>query len=447
MQQNSGGRVSNEEIGNIWFPFTPTEDLQNYKPLKIARGKGVWLYDSAGNRYLDGTSSWWTSLLGHCHPEITRAVQKQAEELEHVIMAGAVSPVTLEVSRRLAALVPDPLNRVFFTDNGSTAVEVALKIALQHFAQLGEKRTEFIALGGGYHGDTLGAVAIGSIEDYHGVFHRTFKKCHATLDPDCFRCPLKLKPESCEGACMQSLETLLEQREGRVAAVIFEPMVQGAAGFRMYPPSVLHKIDSLCKRYGVLSIADEVFTGFGRTGKLFACQHAPIVPDILCLAKGLTGGFLPLAATVVSEEMYAHFTGRKNTLYHGHSFTGSPMASSAAAATLRIISEQNVPYCFADTMSYFQKQCQSLQQCPGVAQVRTLGMIAALELAQGDGTAFDPARRLGFNICQYAVTRGLFIRPLGDVLYLLPPLIIEPEEIDFMVATTREAISRYVTAA
>ena len=335
--------LSRDTFNHLWFPFTCSKDTVDFPPKIIVRGEGVHLFDSDGRRYLDATGSWWVSILGHCHPRISAAVKHQVDELEHVMMAGFVSEPALELSHRLAEILPVELPRIFYSDDGSTAVEVAMKIALQYSAlSRPAKRTVFVSLTGGYHGDTLGAMSVGDIPAYHGLFHDVFKSQLYADGPYCYRCPAGKEKKTCNAECMESLEKIFAERGESVAACIFEPMLQGAAGMRVYPTKVLSRIFTACKKYGVLTIADEVATGFGRTGRLFACEHAGVVPDIMCLAKGLTGGYLPMAATVTSEKVYAEFCGdftAGRELAHGHSFTGNPLAAAAACEALSIIKE------------------------------------------------------------------------------------------------------------
>ncbi|MFW5774999.1 MAG: aspartate aminotransferase family protein, partial [Chitinivibrionales bacterium] len=268
----------NGSYDHIWFPFSYYEDLCQHGPITIERGEGMYLFDTNGKRYMDGVGSWWVSILGHCHPEVSEAIHRQLKKLDHVIMAGFISPVTGEVSERLAALLPKGLDKIFYSDDGSTAVEAAMKMAIQYWALKGEKRNRFIAFGGAYHGDTLGAMSVGCISQYHTLFHQRFSKQFFTDPPYCYRCPVAQKPQSCSAQCMDSMEDILRRHGEQIAACIIEPMVQGAGGMRVYPAKVIKRVSQLCERYGILLIDDEVAMGFGRTGKLFACEHADVVP-------------------------------------------------------------------------------------------------------------------------------------------------------------------------
>ncbi len=436
---------SDSSLDHLWFPFTCSRDLCNDPPRVIERGEGVYLFDAQGKRYLDAVGSWWVSTLGHNHPRITAAVKRQLDKLEHVLMAGFVSPPALELSHLLASMLPKGLNRIFYSDDGSTAVEVALKIALQYWAAKGEDRVSFVSLTGGYHGDTLGAMSVGNIPAYHALFHRTFKSQLYADAPYCYRCPCGKDKDTCAAECMASLERVLDERGETVAACIFEPMVQGAAGMRVYPAKVLKRLFAACRKCGVLTIADEVATGFGRTGTLFACEHASVVPHLMCLAKGLTGGYLPMAATVAGEDIYREFCGdfmAGKELAHGHSFTGNPLAAAAACETLSIMKEQNIPRSLAPKAAFFQARLERFREIDEIGDVRYIGMIGALELVADRATKapFPREKRVAFRIAQKALKKGLLIRPLGDVLYFVPAYVITEEQIDEMMDAAEQAI-------
>jgi adenosylmethionine-8-amino-7-oxononanoate aminotransferase len=436
---------SADPFNRLWFPFTCADDVRDYPPVVIARGEGVYLFDNKGRRYLDAIGSWWVSVLGHCHPRIIAAVKHQADILEHVLMAGFVSEPALDLSHRLAALLPKDLTRIFYSDDGSTAVEVALKIALQYWAARGAARTAFVSLSGGYHGDTLGAMSVGNIPAYHSLFHRAFKSQWYADAPYCYRCPCGMRKETCGAECMKSLERILDEKGNTIAACIFEPMVQGASGMRVYPAKVLTRLFAACKAHNVLTIADEVATGFGRTGKLFACEYAGVTPDIMCLAKGLTGGCLPMAATVAREDIYAAFCGNHlagRELAHGHSFTGNPLAAAAACETLAIIREEKIPESLGTKIDFIKKGLETFTNIEAVGDIRSIGMIGAIELVADRKTKqpFPPEKRVPFRIAQKALENGVLIRPLGNVLYFVPPYIITEDQITFMVDVTAKAL-------
>ncbi len=437
---------SDKPFNHLWFPFTSAQDLVENPPITIRRGEGMYLYDDHDRSYLDAVGSWWVSILGHNHPEVSHAIRDQLSQLEHVMMAGFVSEPALRLSELLVDFIPNGLDRVFYSDDGSTAVEAALKMAIQYWSLKGETRTRFVAFSGAYHGDTLGAMSVGSIPHYHDLFHERFSKQLFTDPPSCYRCPVSKNPETCGAECMDSLEKILDEHGEQVAAFIFEPIVQGAAGMRVYPAKVLTRAFEICRRYGILTIDDEVAMGFGRTGKRFACEHAGVVPDIMCLAKGLTAGYLPLSATVVSSRVYEEFKGAypgDRIFHHGHSFTGNPLAASAAVAALTIFTRDQIPESLSDLMTRFRDRLKSsFEDCPIVGDIRSVGMVGALELVADRATRerLPGDKRIADRVCNKAVERGILLRPLGDVIYFIPAFIITEEQIDHMFGITRECL-------
>jgi adenosylmethionine-8-amino-7-oxononanoate aminotransferase len=432
-------------MDNLWMPFTYHKDLADNPPIIIQRGSGIYVYDTDGKKYIDAIGSWWTSIFGHNHPEITAAVKKQLDQIEHVMMAGFITEPTLNLSRLLSEILPKGMSRIFYSDDGSTAVEVALKIALQYHALRNNKRSGFISFDGGYHGDTLGAMSVGSIPMYHALFHERFKKQHFAMSPYCYRCPVQCKPESCSAECMDSLKDLLESMGDQIAACIFEPMVQGAVGMRIYPAKVLKRIFSLCRQFDILTIADEVAMGLGRTGTMFACDHANEIPDIMCLAKGLTGGYMPLSATIVKESIYQEFQGdftSDRIFNHGHTFTGNPLASSAACAAVGLLKKYDIPHSLQEKSARLQQLLETFRKYHFTGDIRSLGMVGAIELVKDQTTKekLDPAWRLPYKISQKALEYGCIVRPLGDILYFMPPLTITIPEMETMIYLTEMAM-------
>jgi len=442
--------LSKDIYKNLWFPFTCSKDIDAFLPRIIERGEGVYVFDTSNTRYLDAIGSWWVSILGHCHPRINAALKNQLEKLEHVLMAGFVSPPALQLSHELVSILPSGLSRIFYSDDGSTAVEAALKMSLQYWKNKGEKRTHFIGLKGGYHGDTLGAMSVGNIPDYHELFHESFRANICADSPYCYRCPAGKSPGTCNAECMESLETILKNQGESVAACIFEPMVQGAGGMRVYPAKVLTRLFAACSKYDVLTIADEVAVGFGRTGKLFACEHAGLTPDIMCLAKGLTSGYIPMAATAAKEKVYEQFCGdflAGKELSHGHSFTGNPLGAAIACETIAILKEQNIPRSLEKKTGYFTRCLHTFDEIECVGDIRSIGMIGAIELVENRNTKkpFAKELRVPFRIAQRAIDKGVIIRPLGNVLYFVPAYIITEEQIAFMMEMTKESIREIVS--
>jgi adenosylmethionine-8-amino-7-oxononanoate aminotransferase len=401
-------------------------------PLPVVAGEGAWLVLADGRRLFDGISSWWVNLHGHAHPAIARAVAEQAARLEHVIFAGFAHEPAARLAAELAHLAPGGLSRVFFSDDGSTAVEVAMKMAVQAWRHRGEaRRTLFVALEGAYHGDTFGAMAAGAQPVFHGAF--------ADLLCEVRHVPAPGGGQPVE-ACVAALEQVLERDAGRVAAVLVEPIVQGAGGMRIHPPEFLAEVRAATARRGIFLVADEVFTGFGRTGRMFACEHAGVVPDLICLSKGLTGGFLPLAATLASEEIYADFLSedRGRAFFHGHSYTANPVACAAALASLRLFEQERSLERVAGLERLFARRLARLAALPGVAATRGLGGLAVAELAPASEPGYLDPR--GPRVARALAERGIFVRPLGDVVYLLPPYCATDAECEAVFDALEEAL-------
>lgn len=414
--------------GRVWYPYTQMQGLA--APIEIARAEGAWLEASDGRRYLDAISSWWVTLHGHAHPGIAAAIAHQARELEQVILAGFTHRPAEELAERLVGLAPPGLTRVFYSDDGSTAVEVALKMALQSWQQRDEpQRRRIVALEHAYHGDTLGAMAVSAASAFTAPFAELLFAVERVPTAYCYRCPVGRRRESCAIECLEPLARLLAVHGNQVAAVIVEPLLQGAGGMIVQPSEFLRGVRQLCDQHGVLLIADEVLTGFGRTGTLFACEQAGIAPDILCLSKGLTGGFMPLAATLTTEAVYAAFLhqDRRQTLFHGHSFTGNPLGCAAALASLQVFADEPVLERIAAIAAQHAARLQRLRHHPRVGDVRQAGTVAALELADaGAGYLADVGPRLQ----RYCLQQGVLLRPLGPVVYVLPPYCIQRSELD-----------------
>ena len=427
----------------LWHPYTQMQTAP--PPLAIVRGEGVYLYTENGRRILDGISSWWVNIHGHSHPKLNEALAAQARRLEHVVFAGCTHPPAVELAERLLAVLPSGLTRVFYSDNGSTAVEVALKLACQYWGNRGRSlRRRFVTLHHAYHGDTVGAMS--ASED--SLFTRPFApmlfqvlRAHA---PYCYRCPLGLERSTCQIDCLGDLERLLQEHADEVAGVLVEPMLQGAGGMIVWPAEFLAGVRRLCDRYGTLMIADEVLTGFGRTGRMFACEHAAVVPDIICLSKALTAGYLPLGATVTTDGVYDAFLSedRTRTFFHGHSFTANPLACAVAAASLDLFRETKA----LDRVSVLERRLREglepLAALPHVGDVRVIGGVGIVELvtdkgAKAGGGYLD---RLGPRLAQGFLDRGLLLRPLGNVLYFMPPYVITEAETAWALEQIRDVL-------
>lgn len=430
----------------VWHPFTQMSDWMQSEPLVIERAEGNYLIDTEGRRYLDGVSSLWVNVHGHVRKEIDEAIIRQLGKVAHSTLLGLAGVPSIELARKLVAITPAGLDRVFYSDSGSTAVEVALKIAFQYWRNKGhEGRKLFAVLSESYHGDTIGSVSLGGIELFHKIFHPLLFQTITIPTPFPYRDPL-LPPEECRDRSLDAFRVVARERGDEIAALVVEPLVQGAAGMIVHPRGFLKGLEEICRETGILLICDEVATGFGRTGKMFACEHEDVRPDLMALAKGLSGGYLPLAATLATEEIHCAFLGdysEYKTFFHGHSYTGNALACAAACASLELFQSDRV-------LENMQPKIGLMAQClreeiatlPHVGDVRQCGFMVGIELVQDRNlrTAYDPILRMGAQVTQDIRSRGIILRPLGEVVVLMPPLSITPEEIKFLVSATAASI-------
>ena len=441
-------QLSKIDLQYIWHPCSQMKDYETLPPIVIDHGKGVYLYDKNGKRYLDVVSSWWCNLLGHCNEKISARMKQQLDKLEHVIFANFTHEPAIQLCERLVQILPKGLCKFNFSDNGSAAIECALKMAFQYQYQTGHpEKKRFMALSEGYHGETIGALSVGGLDLYAEIYKPMLMDIVRVEAPDCYRCPYGECRDTCQCECFQQAEEALSKYGQEIAAFIMEPLVQGSAGMRIYPPLYLKKLREACDRYGVLLIADEIATGFGRTGKLFACDHAGITPDILCMSKGLTGGYLPMAITVTTQEIYDAFYDDYNkgkAFMHSHTYSGNPLACSAALAVQDILEEEQILEHAAQRADYLHEQLMNaLGDHPNVGEIRHIGLINGIELVadRKTKTPFPAEDRVGYQIYKRALQEGVIFRPLGDVIYFNPPLIIKEEEIDEAVAVCKKVIT------
>jgi len=422
----------------IWHPFT--NSALDPPPLQVERAVGVYLYTKDGRKILDAISSWWVNLHGHANPRIAAAIAAQARKLEHVIPAGFTHEAAEELAERLRKWLSPELKHLFFSDDGSTAVEVALKMAVQFFSnqQRGEKY-EIVALEHGYHGDTAGAMSVSDDSPFTVPFGSMRYPVHHVHSAYCYRCPMGLKRESCHIECVQQLESLLAERGDKIAAVIVEPLLQGAGGMIVHPVAFLQKVRALCTKHDVLLIADEVLTGFGRTGKMFACDLAGVVPDLMCLSKGITGGFLAMGVTLCTDRVENAFRSenRKHTFYHGHSYTGNALACAAANASLQVFDDEPVFDRIASIALIHAERLEQFRKLHQVGETRQIGTIGAIELRAEDAGYLSAMRP---KLYQFFLERGVLLRPLGNVVYVLPPYVILADELRRVYDVIEEAV-------
>ena len=445
--------IEERDLRHIWHPCAQMKDYEELLPMVIDHAKGAWLYDVHGKAYLDIVSSWWANLLGHANEKINARIKAQLDRLEHVIFANFSHRPAIELAERLAALVPAGLTKFHFNDNGSSAVEAALKMAFQYCQQTGRtKKTRFLCLSEGYHGETIGALSVGSMDLFAEMYKPMMMDNIHVEAPDCYRCPFQKTRETCSCECFSYAEKAFAAHAEECAAMIVEPLLQGSAGMRIYPELYLKKLRALCDEHDVLLIADEIATGFGRTGRLFATERAGVTPDIMCLSKGLTGGYMPMSITVVKEKIYDAFYAdwsEGKAFMHSHTYAGNPLGCAAALAVLDIIDEENVLEKAEETALWLTARMEEVFGAHrNVGEIRHIGLIHAAELVEDkrEKRPFDASRRLGYAIYRAALRSGLLLRPLGDVLYFNPPLNIEKEELDTAICRMKQAMDEVLEA-
>ncbi len=436
------------DLAHIWHPCSQMKDYETLPPMVIDHAKGPWLYDIHGKKYLDIVSSWWANLLGHCNPEINEAIKEQLDSLEHVIFANFSHRPAIELAERLADITPDRINKFHFNDNGSSSVEAALKMCFQFYHQTGKpEKQRFMCLTEGYHGETIGALSVGSMDLFAKMYQPMMMDNIHVQAPDCFRCPYGKNREHCQCECFEHAEKAFKEHAHETAAMIVEPLLQGSAGMRIYPPLYLKKLRALCDKYDVKLIADEIATGFGRTGTMFACEQAGISPDVMCISKGLTGGYLPMSVTCVSDEIYDAFYadyGEGKAFPHSHTYAGNPIGCAAALAVQKIMTEQHILEKAAETAKWLTAELdKAFAHHPNVGEIRHIGLIHAIELVKDPEakTPLDAKKRTGYAIYKKALERGLVLRPLGDILYFNPPLNITRDELGTAIELAHESIT------
>ncbi|MGV0006160.1 MAG: adenosylmethionine--8-amino-7-oxononanoate transaminase [Candidatus Porifericomitaceae bacterium WSBS_2022_MAG_OTU9] len=439
--------LADRDLRVLWHPCTQMKDHEWLPMVAIRRAKGVWIEDYSGKRYLDAISSWWVNILGHCHPRLVRALQRQVGNLDHVLLAGFTHEPAVLLAERLLQLAPQGLSRCFYTDNGSTAVEAAMKMSFHYWQRRGRpQKKQFVCLEGAYHGETLGALSVGQVPLYRKVYQPLLLDVLTAPSPAAPGLPRDQWLEHARAA-FASMQSLLEQNKDSISAVIIEPLVQCAAGMHMYHSDYLVWLKQLCQQLDIHLIADEIAVGFGRTGTMFACEQSGIEPDFMCVGKGLTGGVLPLAAVLTNEEIYDAFYCdylEQGAFLHSHSYTGNPLACRAALETITLLQQQQMLLRNSKIAVNIWQQAQQLwAQHPHVSDIRQYGMITAIELAlDGPGKVPYPwQERRGLQVFRNALDNGVLLRPLGDVVYFMPPYVITDQQVDFMMAGAAAAIA------
>jgi len=446
----------------IWHPFTQMKDWLEEKPIIISEGRDCFIKDIYGRWYLDGVSSLWVNIHGHRRKEIDDAIKEQIESIAHSTLLGLSNVPAVRLAEKLVQIVQKSLplhppfgegknrggglSKVFYSDNGSTAVEVALKMAFQYWRQKGvDGRNTFISLNNAYHGDTIGAVSVGGVDIFHKTFGPLLFKTYKTPSPSCYRCELSEEYPACKFACLDKMEEIFKTHANEIAALIIEPLIQAAGGMITSPPGYLKGVRELCDRYNILMIADEIATGFGRTGRMFACEHENVVPDIMCLSKGITGGYMPLAVTLAADEIYNAFLGEfkdLKTFFHGHSYTGNPLACAAALASLDLFEKEEVLKNLKGKIEILEAWLKDALNLQHVGDVRNAGFMAGVELVKdkNKGEPYSWEEKMGWRVAHYARDKGVFIRPLGNVIVIMPPLSISEQNLDQLLKVIKDSI-------
>jgi len=431
--------LAEKDLKYIWHPCSQMKDYETLKPIVIKKGEGIYLYDENGKKYYDVISSWWCNLLGHCNPAITKAVKEQADKLEHVIFANFTHEGAINLCEKLSKVLPKGLCKFNFTDNGSSAIEAAMKVSFQYHEQTGNpQKTKFMALSEAYHGETIGALSVGDCDLYTKLYKPILMDIKRIQGPDCYRCPYGKSRDNCNCECSKHAEETFEKYGNETAALLVEPLLQGSAGMKIYPPLYLKKLRELCNKYNVHLIADEIATGYGRTGKMFAFEHADVSPDIMCLSKGLTGGYMPMAIFVTTQKIYDAFYDDYNTgkaFMHSHTYSGNPLACAAANAVLDLMADGTILKTAQENAIYFNKIIKDkFLSHKNVGEIRHIGLINAIELVKNKKTKepLDGKLRTGYQIYKKALEKGVILRPLGDVIYFNPPLIIDRDDMNYV---------------
>lgn len=442
-------KLIEKDLKYIWHPCSQMKDYEDFPPIVIDHADGIFLFDVNGNKYADVVSSWWCNLLGHCNSRINSAVKAQIDKLEHVIFANFSHTPAIKLCEMLSKIVPSGLSKFFFTDNGSSAIEAAMKMSFQYHYQTGSpQKKRFMALTDAYHGETLGALSVNGVDLYSEIYKPLLLDVIRIEGPDCYRCKYDKCREYCNAECFEAAEKVFEQYGKETSAVLIEPLVQAAAGMKIYPSIYLKKLRECCDKYNVNLIADEIAVGYGRTGKMFACDHADISPDIMCLSKGLTGGYMPMALAITTDKIYDAFYAdysEGKAFMHSHTYCGNPLSCSAAVEVLNILHDDNIIRKANENAVYFNNLIREMiGDYKYVGEIRSIGLINAIELVKDKKTKepFEGKHRYGYKIYKEALKNGVLLRPLGDILYFNPPLIIEPKDMELIVNSCQKSIRK-----
>ena len=452
MKNLQGADIEKLDREFVWHPFTQMSDWEKERNILIERGEGVYLYDIYGNKYIDGVSSLWVNVHGHNNPELNSALKEQLDKISHSTLLGLANVPSAVLAEKLIEIAPKNLKKVFYSDSGSTSVEIAVKVAFQYFRQKGpayKNKKKIIAATSAYHGDTLGSVSVGGIELFHSIYKPLLFETVRITYPYCYRCPFNLKHPDCGLYCAKEAEKIIKVHAEESCALIIEPMLQGASGMITMPAGYMKKIERACKDNGVLLILDEVATGFGRTGEMFAAFHEDISPDAMCMAKGITGGYLPMAATLFTQEIYDGFLGNyqdNKTFFHGHTYTGNQLASACAVKSLEMFKKYGLLNKMKPVIALFNELLKDFGQLENVGDIRNIGLTAGIELVKDKETKepFEAGKRIGHKVVLNARERGVIIRPLGDVVVVMPPLVIDESTLGTLMSAIYDSVKAAV---
>ncbi len=435
--------LQKKDLEHIFHPCSQMKDYEQLPPMVIVKGDGIYVEDEFGNRYMDCVSSWWVNLFGHCNSRINGVIKEQIDKLEHIIFANFSHEAAIELGERLVAVAPDGLNKLIFTDNGSSSTEVAIKLSFQYHAQTGNpQKNTFVSIEGAYHGETIGALGVGNMDRFTDIYKPLLREGIKVKGPDCFGCSFGKERENCDAECFIYMEDYLTENSAKVSGVIIESMVQGVAGMKIYSPIYLRKLRALTEKLNIHLIVDEIAMGFGRTGKMFAIEHAGVSPDIMCIGKGLTAGYFPMSIALITDRLYnafyADYSEGKSFL-HSHSYSGNPIGCRIAVETLKIFEEENILKVIKEKGDYLRSVAtERLKGIPYFGEYRQIGLIGAIELVG------IPGERAGYEIYKIALRKGAILRPLGNIVYFMPPYIITREEIDKMLDIFDESLREYL---
>lgn len=444
-------KLQQKDLKYIFHPCSQMKDYEKLPPMVIKKANGIYLEDEFGNKYMDCVSSWWVNLFGHCNKRINEAIIDQINSLEHVLFVNFSHEPAIELTERLSKIVPKGIEKFLFADNGSSSIEMALKLSFQYHMQTGfPLKKKFVSLSNAYHGETIGALGVGDVDIFTKTYYPLINEGIKAKGPDCFRCPFGKNFDSCDAECFENMKNIIEEKHEEITAVIIEPVVQGAAGMKIYSPKYIKKLRAITEKYNINLIADEIAVGFGRTGKMFAMEHAGVSPDIMCMSKGLSAGYYPMSIVGITQKIYDAFYAdylEGKSFLHSHTYSGNPIGCRIAVEVLKIFEEENILEMINKKGEYLRKKVKEIfKENKYIGEYRQIGFIGAMEFVKNKDTKelFPVEYRAGYEIYKIALKKGALLRPLGNVIYFMPPYIITEDEIDRMLTICKESVEEYI---